>query len=69
MTQSLLKVLDAFHVDDRRAMDANEADCVELRFQFVERGAAEHFPASDVQIGVNAGGLDPVDIGNPDEAR
>src|SRR5215467_4058133 len=64
-----LKLDDAVDVDDRRSMNSDKAHWIELVGKVVKRGPVEQLLPGDVQIGINTGALDPVDVGHTDKAR
>jgi len=59
---------DTFDIDDSRAMDADKTNGVEPPGKLVQRRPVPHLLSADVQVRVDAGGFDPVDIGHADEA-
>src|SRR3954463_451948 len=63
-----LQVQDAFDIDDSRTMDADKTNGIEPLGKLVERGPVQQLLSSDVQVRINPGSLDPVDIGHPYEA-
>ncbi len=63
-----LQVQDAFDIDDSRTMDADKSNGIEPLGKLVQRGLVQQFLSSDVQVGINSGSFDPVDIGHPYEA-
>ena len=63
-----LQVQDAFDIDDSLAMNADKTDRIEPLGKIVQRGPVQQFLSSDVQVRINPGSFDPVDIGHPYEA-
>src|SRR5882724_5839886 len=63
-----LQVQDTFDIDDSRTMDPDKTNGIESPGKLVQRGPVQQFLSSDVQVRINAGGFDPVDIGHPYEA-
>ena len=63
-----LQVQDAFDIDDSRTMDADKANGIEPLGKLVQRGPLQQLLSSDVQVRINAGSFDPVDIGHSYEA-
>src|SRR6476469_8983267 len=63
-----LQVQDAFDIDDSRTMDADKTDRIEPPGKLVQCGPVQQFLSSDVQVRINSGSFNPVDIGHPYEA-
>ena len=63
-----LQAQDAFDIDDSRTMDAHKTNGIEPLGKLVQRGPVQQLLSSDVQVRINAGSFDPVDIGHPYEA-
>jgi hypothetical protein len=53
---------NAFDVDDGRPVHPNEAHGVQFFAEVMQRGTAQELLAADVQIDLDPGSLDPVDI-------
>src|SRR6266481_5284540 len=64
-----LQAQNAFDIDNSRTRDADKTDGIEPLGKLVQRGPVQQFLSSDVQVRINAGSFDPVDIGHPYEAR
>src|SRR5215831_12763703 len=58
-----LQAQDAFDIDDSRTMDTHKTNGIEPLGKLVERSPVQQFLSSDVQVRVNPGSFDPVDIG------
>src|SRR5262249_21069762 len=63
-----LQAKDAFDIDDSRRMDADKTNGIEPLGELVQRGPVQQFLSSDVQVRINPGSFDPVDISHPYEA-
>jgi hypothetical protein len=63
-----LQSQDTFDIDDSLTMDADKTDGIEPLGELVQRRPVQQFFSSEVQVRINTGGFDPVDIGNPHEA-
>src|SRR5215475_3569473 len=63
-----LQSKDAFDIDDCRTMDADKTNRIKPLGKLVQRGAVQEFLSSHVQVRVDAGSFDPVDIGDAYEA-
>src|SRR5215469_15760363 len=63
-----LEAQNAFDIDDSGTMDANKTDGIEPFGKLIQRGPVQQLLSSDVQVRVNAGSFDPVDIRHAYEA-
>lgn len=63
-----LQMQDAFDVHDRRTMDADETSGIEPLGKLVQRGPVQDLLASDVEVRINPGRFDPIDLGHGYEA-
>jgi hypothetical protein len=63
-----LKLEDALNVDDCGSMDADETQRIQPVSQVVQRCAIEHLLPSDVEVGIDAGTLDPINLRHANEA-
>src|SRR5579864_5771793 len=64
-----LKLQDAIYVHDGGPMNADEPHGIETSGQLVQCSSVEQFFASDVQIHIDSGAFNPVDVGDPNKAR
>jgi len=64
-----LEMDDAVDVDNSGAMDAYESDGVKPCGQIGQGRSVEKFLASGMEIHVDSGGFDPIDIHQAEEAR
>src|SRR5215469_13441868 len=59
-----LQAQDAFDIDNSRTMDADKTNGIEPLGKLVQRGPVQQLFSSYVQVRINAGSFDPVDIGH-----
>ena|SRR6516164_3543204 len=57
-----LQAQDAFDIDDSRTMDAHKTNGIEPPGKLMQRGPVQQLLSSDVQVRINAGSFDPIDI-------
>src|ERR1700687_4963497 len=63
-----LQAQNAFDIDDSRTMDADKTNGIEAFGKLAQRGPVQQLLSSDVQVRINAGSFEPIDIGHPYEA-
>src|SRR5215472_9011348 len=63
-----LQAQDAFDIDDSRTMDADKTNGIEPPGKLMQRGSVQQLLSSDVQVRIDAGSFDPIDISHPYEA-
>src|SRR5271169_991685 len=64
-----LKLKDTVYVNDGGSMNADESHGIEMAGELVQGGSVEQPFTGDVQIHINSGAFNPVDVGYPNEAR
>ena len=63
-----LELNDAVDVDDSGSMDANEVNGVQSSGQFIQSRTVEQLLTRNVQVHIDAGSLNPIDIHHPHKA-